>query len=132
MAQIYLLSVLSLLFGGALLSAEVLAGRFARLEPLAELSQQPKTVITTGIVTFLIAILKIFVPFTGAVVVGDLLPILVGMTAGGLLVVSQLQDPGRIGARDAAQSLLAYRTVIGVGAMVVGVLHFFFYAAPIL
>jgi hypothetical protein len=133
MAQLYFLSVSSLILSGMLLSAEVLAGRFSRLEPLVELSEQRRTAIGIGAITLLVGILKIFfrAPLDSVPVAGDLLPVLAGLTAGGLLIMSQSQDrPGSVS--DAARSVLVYRTAIGVGAMAVGLLHFLFPTAVIL
>lgn len=133
MAQIYLLSVLTLLVGGALAAAEPIANRFASLAPLVDLSEQRTVVVAVAITTIVVGALKIFVraPFDSVPVAGDLLPALLGIALGLALFASTSEsDDGE--AAGPLAILAGYRTVIGYAAMVLAVVHFLFPAAVIL
>jgi len=135
MAQLYFLSVGALLFTGLLLAAQYLSTRFAALEPIADLAENRSVVITVGIVTLVVGFLKLFVraPLDSVVFAGDLLPALVGIVTGALLILTRVQGGETVSrAKEVADNVLNYRTVIGVGTIVVGLLHFLFPAAAIL
>lgn len=135
MAQLYFLSVASLLFAGLLLAAEFLSGRIAALEPLVDLSENRGVAIAAGVVALVIGLVKLFVraPFDAVVFAGDLLPALVGISTGLLLVFSRVSGSGTVSkANDVASSVMNYRAAIGIATMAVGILHFLFPASVIL
>jgi hypothetical protein len=134
MAQLYFLSVASLLFAGLLLASEFLSGRIAALEPLVDLSENRGIAVTAGIVTLSVGVIKLFVraPFDAVVFAGDLLPALVGIGTGLLLVFSRVTVKNSAKVNEVAGTVLGYRTAIGIGAIIIGLIHFLVPAAVIL
>jgi hypothetical protein len=137
MAQIYLLSVLTLLLGGALAAAPAIGERFAALAGLADLAEQRSVGMGVGIAAAAVGAIKLFVraPFDGVPVAGDLLPALVGILLGVTLILS-VREPAtptdEFDKRSALDILVGYRTLIGYGAIAVSIAHFLFPAAVIL
>lgn len=136
MAQIYLLSVLTLLLGGALAAADRIASRFVALAPVADLAEQRSVAVGVGIAAIAVGALKLFVraPFDTLPVAGDLLPALAGIAVGVVLVARERvatdeeteTPPNPIGV------LLQYRALIGYAGLLVGLLHFLLPAAVLL
>lgn len=137
MAQFYLLSVLSLLFAGALAASDFLTERMTSLSALADLAERRGLVITVGAVTLAIGVLKLFLraPGDGVPVAGDLLPAIAGIATGGVLLLAQSRRPTDVNPelpRSQTQLLVEYRSPIGLAGALIGLLHFLFPAAVIL
>ena len=135
MAQIYLLSVLTLLIGGALAAAEPIANRFAALVPLADLAEQRRVVAGVGIASIVVGALKLFVraPFDTVPVAGDLLPALLGIVLGiALFASAPADDEDETGGSSPLAVLARYRVMIGYASMILALVHFLFPSAVIL
>jgi hypothetical protein len=137
MAQFYLLSVLTLLVGGALAASGFLSERMTSLSVLADLAERRGLVVTVGAVALAVGILKLFLraPGDGVPVAGDLLPAIAGIAVGGVLLLSSSRTPGDVNPelpRSQTQMLVEYRSPIGLAAALVGLLHFLFPATVIL
>ena len=87
-----------------------------------------------GAVAGVVGILKLIVRSPGETVpvAGDLLPALAGIALGGLLLADTLRTP-RNGALDDAEpvavdkvtnAVMPYRTPLGIGGIVVALIHF--------
>ncbi len=137
MAQLYLLSVVSLVFGGLLAASGFISRRVPALAGIADFAEHRSLVLTTGIVSILVGVLKLFVRAPGDTVpvAGDLLPAIAGIVVGLVLVLGQTSS-GETGGGEAVQqgrqALLTYRDPIGLAAVLIGILHFLFPAVVLL
>ncbi|MFW5689320.1 MAG: hypothetical protein ACOC1U_07100 [Spirochaetota bacterium] len=131
MAQFYLLSVATLLFGGLLAASEFLGERFSAFAPLAELAERRKFALTVGAITAIVGILKLFVraPFDTVPVAGDLLPAIAGIATGSVLLLANTRRRESVGEElppSQASAIVEYRSPIGLAGAIVGLLHFIF------
>ena len=129
MAQLYMLSILSLLCAGLILSSDFLAERMEWLSGLKDLAEQRNLRIGVGIAAGIVGILKLIVRAPGETVpvAGDLLPALAGIALGGLLLadtfrVSRDDEPAAVD--KVTNAVMPYRTPIGLGGIVVALVHF--------
>jgi hypothetical protein len=137
MAQFYLLSVATLLFGGVLAASDFLGERMTALAPLADLAERRKLVLTVGVITAAVGILKLFLraPGDGVPVAGDLLPAVAGIATGGVLLLGNVRRRESLGEDvppSQASAIVEYRNPIGLAGILVGLLHFLFPGAVIL
>ncbi len=130
MVQFYFLSIFVNLIGGLLLAGEVLNKQFSKLDILQELFKAPKYLLSFSIFSAVTGIFKIISVYNGDVpVVGDLIPALVSMVIAVYLFLSwQKNKSVEINtALEKTDTLIEkYRNIIGIAAIVVSVLHFFF------
>ncbi len=129
MAQLYMLSILSLLGAGLILSSDYLVEKMDWLSGLKDLAQQRNLRIGVGIAAGVVGILKLIVRAPGETVpvAGDLLPALAGIALGGLLLadtfrVSRDDEPAAVD--KVTNAVMPYRTPIGLGGIVVALVHF--------
>jgi len=137
LAQLYMLSILSLLGAGLILSSDYLVERMEWLSGLKDLAQQRNIRIGVGIAAGVVGILKLIVRSPGETVpvAGDLLPALAGIALGGLLLVDTLRvprDDEPVAVDKVTKAVMPYRTPIGIGGIVVAVVHFLLPALTIL
>lgn len=135
MAQIYFLSVATLIFGGMMAASGFISRRLPSLGFLEDLWEQRSLVIVLGVIMILIGVLKVFVRAPGDTVpvAGDLLPAAAGIVAGLVLVLGKVSAPASSDfAESPRKTLLSYRDPIGIAAVLVGLLHFLFPAVVIL
>ena len=137
MAQLYMLSILSLLGAGLILSSDYLVERMEWLSGLKDLAQQRNIRIGVGIAAGVVGILKLIVRSPGETVpvAGDLLPALAGIALGGLLLMDTLRvprDDEPVAVDKVTKAVMPYRTPIGIGGIVVAVVHFLLPALTIL
>lgn len=129
MAQLYMLSILSLLFAGVILSSDYLVERISWLSGLPDIANHRNIRLGVGGVTAAVGFLKLIVRSPGETVpvAGDLLPALAGLALGGLLLADTLrvpreEDPQAVD--RVTNAVMPYRTPLGIGGMVVAVIHF--------
>lgn len=129
MAQLYMLSILSLLGAGLILSSDYLVEKMEWLSGLKDLAQQRNLRIGVGIAVGVVGILKLIVRSPGETVpvAGDLLPALAGIALGGLLLadtfrVSRDDEPAAVD--KVTNAVMPYRTPIGLGGIAVALVHF--------
>ncbi|MFW5688944.1 MAG: hypothetical protein ACOC1U_05155 [Spirochaetota bacterium] len=137
MSQFYFLSVATLLFGGVIAAADFLSDRLSALSPLAGLTERRGLVLTVGIATAVVGLLKLFLraPADSIPVAGDLLPAVAGIATGGVLILSQMGRRSEIGpevSQAPPPALVEYKSPIGLAGIIVGLLHFLFPGAVIL
>ena len=137
MAQLYFLSVITLLLGGVLAASDFLTERMTGFAVLSDLTERRKLMITIGVMTALVGIVKLFLraPNDGVPVAGDLLPALAGIAVGFVLLVGQTRRPESVGDEippSQRHGIIQYRNPIGLAGVLVGLLHFLFPAAVIL
>ena len=137
MAQLYMLSILSLLSAGLILSSDYLVGKMEWLSGLKDLSERRGIRISVGITTAVVGVLKLIVRSPGETVpvAGDLLPALAGIALGGLLLadtfrVPQVEEP--VAVDKVTNAVMPYRTPLGIAGVVIAVLHFLLPALTIL
>lgn len=137
MAQLYMLSVLSLLGAGVFLSSDYLVQRMEWLSGLSDIAQRRNVRLIVGAVAGVVGVLKLIVRSPGETVpvAGDLLPALAGIVLGGLLLADTLrvpreEDPQAVD--KVTRAVMPYRTPIGIGGIVVGLIHFLLPALTIL
>ncbi len=129
MAQLYMLSILSLLGAGLILSSDYLVEKMEWLSGLKDLAQQRNLRIGVGIAVGVVGILKLIVRSPGETVpvAGDLLPALAGIALGGLLLADTFRvshDDEPVAVDKVTNAVMPYRTPIGLGGIAVALVHF--------
>jgi len=136
MAQLYLLSVLTLIAGGALAASDFLGAKIGSLSALPDLAERRTLMLTVGILTAVVGVVKLFLraPADTVPVAGDLLPAIAGIATGGVIVLGQTRrtPTGEELTGPPARSFVDYRNPIGLAGMLTGFLHFLFAGAVIL
>jgi len=136
MAQFYLLSVLTLIVGGALAASDFLGAKIGSLSVLSDLAERRTFMLTVGILTAVVGIVKLFLraPADTVPVAGDLLPAIAGIATGGIIVLGQTRsvETGEEFSSPPARSLVDYRNPIGLAGVLTGLAHFLFAGAVIL
>ena len=124
-----MLSILSLLGAGLILSSDYLVEKMEWLSGLKDLAQQRNLRIGVGIAAGIVGILKLIVRSPGETVpvAGDLLPALAGIALGGLLLadtfrISRDDEPAAVD--KVTNAVMPYRTPLGLGGIVVALVHF--------
>lgn len=131
MVQFYVLAILFNLLGGALLAGEYFGERFPLLKQAKEaLAERSGLRLVLMIITLVIAVFKMLSVSAGDVpVVGDLLPAL------SLLLITFINaldyyigrsEVASEGQERMERIFLANESIFGVGAIVIGILHFLF------
>ena len=130
MVQFYFLSIFVNLIGGLLLAGEILNKQFSKLDILQEFFKAPTYLLSFSIVAAVTGIFKIISVYNGDVpVVGDLIPALISILIAVYLFTSwQKSKEQEINtALEKTDSLIEkYRNILGIAAIVVSLLHFFF------
>ena len=141
MAQLYMLSILSLLGAGLILSSDYLVERMEWLSGIKDVAQRKNVRIIVGIVAGVVGVLKLIVRSPGETVpvAGDLLPALAGIALGGLLLADTLRaargavtEDEPIAVDKVTNAVMPYRTPIGLGGIVIALVHFLLPALTIL
>jgi hypothetical protein len=137
MPQFYLLSVVSTVVAGLVLSSDYLGTKSEFFGSFRFLQQNRSIQITTGLVTSVIGVLKLIFrsPGEGVIIVGDLLPAAAGIILGVILIGEAFrQHPKAEGAPEkveksvekVTEAIMPYRVPVGIAGAVVGLLHFIF------
>ncbi len=131
MVQFYFLAICLNLIGGLVLAAPYFQDRFPMISRLRE-TLYSKTSLRIGLISSLlvVGILKIISVFIGdVIIVGDLLPVLALLTSGFTLLVEYISEGNEAekGFIIKMDSIFVKRSsIVGVAAIVIGVLHFIF------
>ncbi len=130
MYQFYFLSIFVNLIGGILLSGDVLNKQFSKLEMLQELFKAPSYIIGFSIFSAITGIFKIISVFAGDVpVIGDLIPALLNIVIAVYLFISWQKNKKEElkPALEKTDVIIGkYENIIGITAIIVALLHFFF------
>lgn len=130
MVQFYFLSILLNVTGGLIIASERVGGKFPFIREMREyLDEKPSFKLGFALLAIVIGILKLLSATKGDVpVVGDLLPVLAGWTVGVILFseyYSVRNEPDTVALKKPANFLIRNKTVFGLAAAVIGVVHFF-------
>ena len=137
MSQFYLLSVVSCVLTGLVLSGDYLGARVPAFATFRAWLENRSAALTLGIVTAVVGFIKLFLraPGDSVAVVGDLLPAVTGMVVGATLFFEALlrkpSTPERPMERY-AKAMLTYRIPLGLAGVAVALLHFLFPSVVIL
>jgi len=137
MSQFYLLSVVSCVLTGLVLSGDYLGARVPAFATFRAWLENRSAALTLGIVTAVVGFIKLFLraPGDSVAVVGDLLPAVTGMVVGATLFFEALlrkpSTPERPVERY-AKAMLTYRIPLGLAGVAVALLHFLFPSVVIL
>lgn len=130
MVQFYFLSIFVNFIGGLLLAGDTINRQFTKLDTLQELFKAPTYLITFSIVAAVTGVFKIISVFNGDVpVIGDLLPAVISILIAVFLFLSYQKDKnGEIKTSlEKTNSLIQkYRNILGIAAIIISLLHFFF------
>ena len=141
MFQLYLLTVLTTILSGAALASGFLSERFERFSEYTEFMANTVYRVILGSLSILIGIINLFKTYEGDIgVLGELFPSLAGLATGVLLLVEFVN--ARRGEEDESKAAEIagkvgsfsgpYLTVVGVAAVVIGVLHAILPKLPLL
>jgi hypothetical protein len=137
MSQFYLLSIVSILLSGFVLSGDYLGAKVPALGTFRAWLENRGAALTLGIVTAVIGFLKLFVraPNDTVPVAGDLLPAIAGLAVGAALFFEALLRKPSTPERPVdryAKAVLTYRIPLGIVCVAIALLHFLFPQAVIL
>jgi len=137
MSQFYLLSVVSCVLTGLVLSGDYLGTRVPALATFRAWLESRSAALTLGLATAVIGFIKLFLraPSDSVAVVGDLLPAIAGMAVGATLFFEALLRKPATPERPVeryAKAVLTYRIPLGLAGVAVALLHFLFPGAVIL
>jgi hypothetical protein len=134
MLQFYFLSILTNALAGALLSAEYFGRRVARFSWLVSHPASRRLKMGAGAAVLLVGACTLFWPAGGGVaVVGDLIPSITGLVMGVALLFEVFRQDAIFPSETApARTGLDWRAMIGIGGLVVALLHFFLPERPFL
>ena len=135
MLQFYFLSIVSNLVAGTALCAEALARRLRSFEAISTALSSRKGKLSTGLAALLVGVGTLFVPASGLLVLGDLLPAMTGMTMGIALLFEVFRQDALFpsdppGSRD--RPFFSYRATLGALGIAAAVIHFFLPERPFL
>lgn len=130
MVQFYFLSIFVNFIGGLLLAGETINKQFTKLDTLQELFKAPTYLMTFSIVAVVTGVFKIISVYNGDIpVIGDLLPAVISILIAIFLFFSyQKNKTGEIKSSfEKTDSLIQkYRNILGIAAITISLLHFFF------
>ena len=126
MLQFYFLSIFANILAGLTLTSDYLAEKFKAFLPFKELFSKKNVKTTIGIVAFVVGFLKLLLP-VDKVIVGDFLPALAGLAMGAGLILGIIKERGTVSAEKVdslEKAVTNYRVPLGIGGLVIAVLHF--------
>lgn len=130
MLQLYLLSIVANILAGLTLSSDYLGEKISILSSFKMLRENRVAEITIGAAAVIIGVFKFIItsPGEGVPVVGDLLPALAGVALGLIMLgeaFHQKVESRSESIRKVSRTVLSYRVPVGIGGVVIAVLHFF-------
>ncbi len=137
MSQLYLLSIVSTVLTGFVLSGDYLGERVPALATFRAWLENRGAAIVLGLATAAIGFLKLIVRAPGDTVpvAGDLLPAIAGLAVGAALFFEALLRKPATPERPVeryAKAVLTYRIPLGILGVAAALLHFLFPSAVIL
>ncbi len=130
MVQFYFLSIFVNFIGGLLLANEVIKKQFPKLDALQELFAAQNFILSFSIISAVTGVFKIISVYDGDVpVIGDMIPALLSILIAVFLFLNwQKNKEVEINPTlEKTDSLIEkYRNIIGIAAIVISLLHFFF------
>jgi len=130
MVQFYFLSIVLNVLGGLILASDRLGTKLPAIEMVREyLDEKPSLKLGFALLAIITGILKLLSAMKGDVpVAGDLLPVLAGWSVGVILFseyYSVRNEPESVTVERPKNFLIRNKTVFGIAAAVIGVIHFF-------
>jgi len=137
MPQFYLLSIVSNVLTGLVLSGDYLGSRLPFLAAFRSWLEHRGAAIALGVVTAVVGVFKLIIlsPGERVPVAGDLLPALAGIALGATLFFEatlRRPSPSESKVDRYAKAMLTYRVPLGLAGLAVALLHFLFPGAVIL
>ena len=136
MVQFYALSVFMNILTGLLLAGEDADGEKENLfSRLRDVLGEKGVKFTLGLAAVIVGLFKILTPTVGDwVIAGDLLPAVSGLATGGILLLDFFKgssDFSSPGLEKLDTGVLVHRRYFGMGAALIGFLHFLIPSVPI-
>ena len=128
MLQIYFLSIACNLIGGLTLASDAIVKRVPRMSALADFLTNRRGKLWTGLSVILIGFIVLFVPAGGILIIGDLIPAVVGMLMGIALLFEVFRQDSMFPSESPVRQErppVAYRTTLGLLGIAVAIFHFF-------
>ncbi len=132
MVQFYFLSIVANLLGGMALSADYLSKKVKFMASWEDFFVKQNVRITIGFSALIVGILKLIVKPIGWAVpfAGDLLPALAGIVVGVALLVDFFKkktetEVAKESIEKVEKVVITYRVPLGIGSIVIALLHFF-------
>ena len=137
MPQFYLLSVVSTIVAGLVLSSDYLKTKSDFFGSFRFLQKNKSIQVITGLVTAAIGVLKLIFrsPGEDVAVVGDLLPAAAGIILGVILIgeafrqfpkQGEVQEKVEKSVEKITKRIAPYRIPVGIAGAVIGLVHFLF------
>ena len=126
MVQLYFLSILLNLLGGFGLASETMVERISGFRIFSDFFEGKTTLkLTVGILSFIVGVLKLLSSMD-VPVAGDLLPALANIAVGITLTLDYYKDRSEVGPSERLNDFFARNSsILGIVAVVIGILHFF-------
>ena len=128
MLQFYFLSIAANLMGGLTLAGDAISRRMPGFATINAKLSGRRSKLTFGLASLVVGFCTLFVPVDPPVVLGDLLPSVVGMVMGIALLFEVFREIATLPTEQSERSErvpVGYRTTLGILGLVVAVLHFF-------
>lgn len=138
MFQVYLLTVLANLLAGVTLTFAFIKEKVPSLEPFSFIFENDLFKVWLGVITFITGLLSLFKFYQfDILIIGDLLPSATALTAGVVLIIRYVMGKNTF---DDEGSLIhkvynfgeKYGTIVGLLAIIAGILHMILPSAVIL
>jgi hypothetical protein len=130
MYQFYFLSIFMNILSGMALSSEFLEEKFPRLTGIKFFFNNGSLRLWMGIITAIVGFFKILSATSGDVrIVGDLLPAVSGLALGATLAVDYYKERSEVSSpavETVEKTFLKNRSILGIGGILIGALHFLF------
>jgi hypothetical protein len=135
MLQIYFLSIACNLIVGMTLALEAIVKRIPWLSVFSDVLSNRRVKLWNGLSVIIIGFIALFVPAGGVLIIGDLIPSVVGMVMGIALLFEVFRQDSIFPSESAIRQEripVAYRITLGLLGIAVAVLHFFLPERPFL
>ncbi|MBN1524766.1 MAG: hypothetical protein JW904_09795 [Spirochaetales bacterium] len=133
MEQLYFLSIVFNSFGGLILIADNFSEKYPFFSKLSSMSKNIGFRLILSILTIIIALIILVWSFDSIPVIGDFFPAVAGILVASTLILdymSSKSEPVSDTVKLLNGALVNNKLFIGIGAIVVSILHFFLPAVP--
>jgi hypothetical protein len=133
MLQLFFLSIACNLIAGSILASDGISRRIKGFAAVEDLLSSRRAKLILGPSVLIVGFLVLFVPAaSGPLMIGDLIPSMVGMAMGIALLFEVFKQDALFPAESSVKQVFAYRTTLGLLGIGVAVLHFFLGERPFL
>ncbi|MBN2353974.1 MAG: hypothetical protein JXD23_15480 [Spirochaetales bacterium] len=135
MAQVYLLSVVGNILAGLVLASEHLSKKMPLFKQLDNFFKNIGMRVALALVVAVVALITLVWAYDGIPIIGDLLSWSAGLVCGFTLLYDYLRAKSDVETKALValdKIFVENKFLIGIGAIIIALIHFFFMFVPIL